>query len=53
MKIKALRTITDQGHNIARGKTADVADALADAWLSLGWAELVKSDKKAADGSRS
>lgn len=53
MKIKALRTITDQGHNIARGRTADVSDVLAETWVSLGWAELVKSEKKTVNGARS
>jgi hypothetical protein len=39
MKIKALRTITDQAHNLARAATADVPDHIAAEWIALGWAE--------------
>lgn len=44
-KIKALRRITDAGHNIRRGATAEVKPVFADAWIARGWAEAVKAEK--------
>jgi hypothetical protein len=38
MKIKALRTITDQGQNLSPGTSADVPDHIAAEWIALGWA---------------
>lgn len=42
MKIRALRTITDAGFALRRGKTApNVPDHLAALWIARGWAEEV------------
>ena len=45
-KIKALRRITDGGHNIRKNETAMVADGYASEWTARGWAELVKDSPK-------
>lgn len=41
VKIKALRQITDGGHNIAKGQTETVSKAYADQWVALRWADVV------------
>lgn len=41
-KVKALRRITDGGHNIRKGATETVADGYAKEWIGRGWAEAVK-----------
>jgi hypothetical protein len=42
-EIKALRHITDGGHNIEAGKVATVDLAYANEWIARGWADPVKS----------
>lgn len=44
-RIKALRRITDAGHNIGRGKEASVPEALAQEWIRLKWAAPVAAPK--------